>query len=1192
VTVTCPGCKRKLTVADSALGKIVVCPACKGKVPVEESLELMPEVEAPASGPGYVAPLSAAAQGRMCPSCGVPALPKDLLCRRCGTDLVTGARDKSLAGYQATAFKKLFAHTGWILTLVVTGAIGVGIYIGVMKFKDYAGTFDRKDPAKVVDEEKKRPRARKKPKRAASPAPAKKPEPVKVKAADDGAPSETDGSAPRTPAEKRMARFTKAVTLLQSRRLREKRMGVAQISELGPHAVPLVLEGIEQEEDLPVCLILIGVLAEISRPEAVGALVDLLADPDARVRAAAVQSLASRGPGVLAAIGGGLKSDSARARVGAIRVASALQLKDLAPEIIRLLGDKAAEVRQEAARALGGAIGSEQAVELLVARLDDTNMDVAAAASEALARRPEALARVRAQLKDLPKGSDEAQVNKLFLLAGPILASGGAAATGELAERACAQVPTPRNIERARNILAKRKVITRIEALAKARSVRGSQPPMPLIVNLCLADPDVRIKTAGLDYLRRFPTPHLPMPLVICLGHENMEFAMAAAREAMKLPGEVAKNTLRRAAKGVHIRRKLLAAGVLAQKKDPTGEAVLTLAAARELNIPSPLPGWAAYCYSFAGEKDRAEGFVATAKAQGSMLEQAFYYAAAARLGHAESRKKLLPMSTDRRIPAMARVKIIGLLGELGEGDEKKLLLQVAKGVDTEAQIAAIRALAEVRDPSVVSDLVDLIPSLVPSAAAAAKSTILSYGKEAERQLQDALARDDPRVRLGALATLAELGIKAGKPAKVAAVKMLRESGRDPTIRRHIVEALEAMTGLKSMADWGWADWAVATGVAIEDPAKLPLKRRLWSRRSRWTAAGKKDPDEKSMWLSLRVPEQWTERGDEFSDKGALGKPQVDVSFSPIDFEYWTLRYSGPKKLPYKSAEDMRNAYRRKLAVLPAGKGFVRRPGIVAVDRPVFSASGGKVAPMMLIDKPKNLTTYWLFVYKKAGNKYWIASVALSARTKDYGRYRRLFETKIARSVAVGVSKAPKEEKAAGAKVAGAKVARDAPGGPQTWEWVTFMAPAGWKRRGRDISHISALGNPRVTVMTERDPFDAELKLPMSKRLYRSAAAMRKVRHIELTHRKLGNQYIPLPSLKARTGSPFRVGKAKVAPLLVTNAETATTTYWYFIALITTDVNWYCEIRCKALTKHYPPHKQFYEKGIRDSLKLEFDKMK
>ena len=147
MTVTCPGCKRRLTVADSAVGKIVVCPACKGKVPVEESLELMPEVEAPPIGVAHVAPPSVAAQGRMCPNCGVPMLPKDLLCRRCGTDIATGVRDKSLAGYQASSFRRMFAHTGWILTLVVTAVIGVGIYIGVMRFRDHADGFEREVPA-------------------------------------------------------------------------------------------------------------------------------------------------------------------------------------------------------------------------------------------------------------------------------------------------------------------------------------------------------------------------------------------------------------------------------------------------------------------------------------------------------------------------------------------------------------------------------------------------------------------------------------------------------------------------------------------------------------------------------------------------------------------------------------------------------------------------------------------------------------------------------------------------------------------------------------------------------------------------------------------------------------------------------------------------------------------------------------
>ena len=127
---------------------------------------------------------------------------------------------------------------------------------------------------------------------------------------------------------------------------------------------------------------------------------------------------------------------------------------------------------------------------------------------------------------------------------------------------------------------------------------------------------------------------------------------------------------------------------------------------------------------------------------------------------------------------------------------------------------------------------------------------------------------------------------------------------------------------------------------------------------------------------------------------------------------------------------------------------------------------------------------------------------------------------------------------------------------------------------------------------TPPDPFDPELKLPMSKRRYRSATAMRQERYLELTHRRLGNKYIPLPSIKAKTGSQFRVGKAKVAPLLVMNAETAYTTYWYFIVLASTDVNWYCEIRCKALTTLYRPHKQFYEKDIRKSLKLDSDKMK
>ncbi|MHC4502559.1 MAG: HEAT repeat domain-containing protein, partial [Planctomycetota bacterium] len=940
------------------------------------------------------------------------------------------------------------------------------------------------------------------------------------------------------------------------------------------------------------------------------ALVDLLADPDDRVRAAAVRGLTSRGPGASAAIGGGLKSDSARARVGAIRVASALQMKDLAPEIIRLLGDKAAEVRQEAARALGGPMGSEQAVELLVARLDDTNMDVAAAASEALAKRPEALSRVRAQLKDLPKGSEEARVNKLFLLAGPILASGDPAATAELAERACARVPTPKNIERAKNILAKRKVITRIEALSKARSTHGSKPPMPLIVNLCLADPDVRIKAAGLEYLASFPTPDLPMPLVICLGHKNMEFAMAAAREAMRLPGDVARNTLRRAAKGVHIRRKILAAGVLAQKKDPTGEAVLALAAARELDIPSPLPGWAAYCYSYVGEKHRAESIAAAAAARRSMLEKAFYYAAAARLGHAESRKKLVPMSTDRHIPPMARVKIVELLAEIGEGEPKKILLQVVKAGDTRAQAAAIRALAGIRDPSVITDLVGLISELTPAAAAAAKATILSYGDEAENQLQDTLSKGDRRARLGALATLTELGRKASLPSKAAVIKLLRDSQRDHTIRRHITEALVSMTGLKPLPDWEWGDWAEATDVAIEDPAKLPLKRRSWSWRPRWTIVqGQKTKQDKDMWMSLRLPEGWDEHGAAIGDPGAPGRPKVDVSCKVFDTENWKYHQTS-QKLPYKSAQEMRSVIKRKLTEMPVGQKYVPgrgdtpldrrtgggnfqrtryvpKPGVSAVDGPVFSAGGAKVAPMMLVDKPMKLTTYWLFAYKKVGTRYWMASIALSARSNDYKRYRRLFEAKIARSVEFGVSKVAKKE-----EEAGAKVAHKAPGGPETWEWVTFTAPPGWMRRGEDIFHVNAPGYPRINVMIERDPFDPELKLPMSKRRFRSAAAMRQERYIELTHRKLGNKYIPLPSIKAKLGSAFRLGKAKVAPLLVINTETASTTYWYFIALVSKDVNWYCEIRCKALTTHYPAHKEFYEKGIRDSLKLDSDKMK
>jgi len=955
---------------------MVTCPACRRPFQVEETLEIVPDSALDRASASRQVPPGT------CPTCGFPLLPGVAACNRCGTDMHTGGIDPGRVGYHASATKEWAGRVvGWILTLAIIVGVGYGIYYVVRRVRAGYGRLENKydggDEGRGAKDDGRGP---------AKP-------PVPGRPGTGGQPTHPAGAPaagtaagqplPPPPAKPGISeRFDAAYTLLADPLPETQAQGAGELARLGAAAVPFVIEKLASAQDVGVRAALVRVLGRTKAAEIPPVLVERLSDPDDRVRDAAIEGLRSQGRPALDAVVNALAGGTARAKAAAILVLADLGARERASDVIRCLRDQDAAVRFEAARALGGPIGGPDAARALVDSLGDINIDVAAAASEALVACDESIEAVTAAVETGASGGAERKATTLFFLAKPVLHSRNREAQRKLAEAASADLASSRMEKFAQDVLTAPEAATRAGALRSARG-RITMHPAPLIASLAMNDPDGRVRQAAFGYLVSLPKIEFLLPLVVELGSKDVDGALATA-DALAAQAEVGP-LLRRVVKGVHPQRAVLAAGVLARKTDPAGRDVLVKAYSGQTPLGEPLPGWAAYQLSFLGSHSQASGseFMKLAEDARSRLNRTYFYAAAARLGMNSAADKLLGTFEDRHLPVEVRAEVIKVLGDLKARGVKEKLLAALEETHPSIQIAAATALARLGDSDVVPRLISRLPNASPQTTEAMRDVILSFGVLSEGYLANALeSADMDRMQIALIEIIEGLGDRATARSPKALIGFLRGARASRPAREAAVAALQALKGVEGEPSWTWRQWARACGVELEDIATdLVLVPQEWG------------------WLAIDTPHAWQRHVVSVVGEDAPGRPSIDVTTArdPEDRD----KQAPPGMRRYGSSDVLRNVRIAELAMATASGRVSMREGVKVAKGATFKAGGCSVAPARIIDQEAKRATYWLFMVIPGKRCNWYGEVALSSTVDEYETYRDLFENTIPKTLRI-----------------------------------------------------------------------------------------------------------------------------------------------------------------------------------------------
>lgn len=809
--VTCQKCGRALNVPETAIGKTVSCPACRSPVKIEEKLELAPEPPPPEAGPPVApdkprTPVPYTAPG-MCPTCGFPVARGVRFCNRCGTDLETGQRDERAIGYRPSLIKILFGKTNWLFTCAVTIAIGVGLWYLIAHLRRWGKEAMEEGPSPVPTAPQESSTSAEKPRPAQEPL---KPSPPPVQASQVPKESKSSPQQPApapapapSPVADMTSRFEEAFALLADPLPATQTEGIKKLLSIGSPAVELLGKRYTESKDSPPArAACVRGLSAFRTPEAASHLAAALADPEERIREAAISGLSAIGRNAADAVKEALNSNQPRVRAAATRVAGLLSLKDAAKTVAKLmLSDEETEVRFEAARALGGALGGPEVFEPLVTAMKDQNLDVAAAAAEALAAHVDSAEIVAKSLPSIAETGTE----PLAFAAIPILAFKRAEPAEALAKTLCASKPVPKIVEACEKILALPNPASRKDAISSA----PDGPEVRSAVGMCILDPDDRIRRAALMRLSSAKQLESFLPMVLALGSQDVEFALECARFLEGRTDHNLLSLLRRSAKGVHPQRKTLASGLLASRGESVGAEVLLGAAQGRFQLRSPLAGWAAYRYALVAEADKVRALIVSASDTKDARERVFFAAAGARHGDEDSLKRLRAIVSDRSA-GEARSEAVRMLGELKDKNSAQVIAALLNEHDPVLVGAAARAIAMLSANDVLPLLIKRLGELPPGPAQEAAAAVLSFGPKAEDAIVAAMDDPDPNVRQAAVSLLEGLGRKATRKGIEKTVFLLRDRRLEAATREAAIRALTAMTGVQPGENWTWKQWAKA----------------------------------------------------------------------------------------------------------------------------------------------------------------------------------------------------------------------------------------------------------------------------------------------------------------------------------------------------------------------------------------------
>ncbi len=713
---------------------------------------------------GAVLAVPPEARERTCPRCGAQIPVNVENCLRCGTAAWAPVRGVKLGTAMARA--KLIT-TAFFLLLAAGAGYGIWRLIPKGGTKPAAATGPGAKPAAGV-----------------KPSPGAKPPPKKGPAAPAAPAKPPPRPAAKTPEQKIdviRKRFGHAVELVETGDPIKREMGIKLMRGLATPAIPFMRKELRGAGP-NVRSAIATAMGRIGNVSLVEDLADLMDDPSRRVREAAWKSIACYGRKASAEIQGCLEAPSEHVRAGAVRATEKAELAELRHMTLRRVSDPSAEVRLAVAEAFGGKLWSVTAADVLIDLLQDPDADVAWAAHLSLARRAteieERLSRALAQLDE-----------RAALLCGTaLLAAGTRVGLEGLAEK----------LGGGEELLFAETDAVREGILLRMLGEEARDASFVGVLACLCTDPNARVRRKAAKLLGRVHSEKVFFPMVSLLASTDVVLALSCARKLVGLQG--GRDELRGALKSKYRQKAALAGAVLAARK----------------------------------EDFRMEDLLATLSEEG--LDACVKGFIAASLGSAPARKvreALTRMASDESARPVARVYAALACCKLGvEGGYFDLLVRElrtshVKGVEVEQvvgnQLAAANALAELKDERAVQPLVEvmnssglrikaaclealgriggrratdvLLDNLVgqhPVVARAVLTALAEVGDDAVTPLRKLLRSRDPRMKLGALEAVMEIGAKAALPETLA---IARSSSVPVPIRQKAAEVATVLGG-------------------------------------------------------------------------------------------------------------------------------------------------------------------------------------------------------------------------------------------------------------------------------------------------------------------------------------------------------------------------------------------------------------
>ncbi|MCX7805181.1 MAG: HEAT repeat domain-containing protein [Planctomycetota bacterium] len=898
IQMQCPKCERMLNVPDSKAGQDIVCPSCQETLhvpgekiaapegggrkfgapkpppqPVSRVQQAMAKMAAerreeddlrlePADGepvPGHPKPgggqQAGPGQTGACPSCGAPVKQGDVICHKCGFNFLAGTRlgpgGEQAAGRLPPWVKWAACGVLALLTLYICYAVYDWYFAAATDVATGPGGTGDSGGGSGSGSGSSRPRTKKTTEKEDS-----------KKETSAGQP---DKGGKR--AETLQERFKRALEDMAVPETREK--AVRDIQAMGRDGAGLLAEALQRPDagDVETRAALLRILLAQRTPAAFAVAVSYLKPPGISgpdilpLRALASEALQRGGPAAEAVLGAALVGEDRELRALACAVIGEGGLKPLLQQTINCLKDEDPRVRAAAARALGGRLFDDAALDPLIKTMDDPVPVVAVAAARALAANVSRQAVASAVVSRASKASKWPEFLRCAIPAmtvkdreaGAMLARQTEATAGIKA----GESGDKEKLEMFKRLLEDTNDLSRLKLLEGLATMAGAPKEARAYVAVTCMASTPRLAAFACRLLgRKDRGPLETAALGLALLDPDWETANEAAEALAAGPMEEFEAPAIESLPPDDLQTRIVLWGLKSiAGGGGSSEAGTQLGLWARSPHPDPeLRALAVRWMARAGTK-ADDNLIMSLKAPSSRNAKpvsrrgaVLLDAAAARSGSPQGRAALLRAMAggDQAVAALAAREMLNLRDPQSI-DDAISFLKSSKTADIAGMLVHVFVMEE--DPARVPQLVDVLKTADERIVDRLIGVVASYGAKGLEHVGELLKSDNRVIRLRAMKIYGAVGTAEAMSALVQALK----EEKDPAVQSSGFQILRDYTGLPG--SYSAEEWETILGKGVADVSKV-----AWATRY---GAG----------YEVQIPENWSAGAQIFRGVKTPGSP-------------------------------------------------------------------------------------------------------------------------------------------------------------------------------------------------------------------------------------------------------------------------------------------------------------------------------